>query len=765
MRRVWPIVAVLLTCLSVGLAPSAAAGASIASQRRAFLVLTPGLAWGDVTATGTPALWRIASDGAVGDLNAALRARESGEAQSAQEGALDISAGNWAMPEFFALSAFGVDESVEGSSGAVAYQRRTGGGVGGNAIAYAGLAPAVRKSAETADDVVIGTLGQSVEDAGGVTVAIGNSDSGDAVGGYKAERPAALAAMDEQGLVGLGDVSRDLLAGSPDAPFGLQTDLAAFDGALTAAESSASAHGGPVLIVLDPGDAYRAARFAWQAQDSAAASQHQAALRELDAVVGLALNHAGASDIVVVAGQAASVEPTSGLPGFCPLLVSAGNLHGYLTSGSTHRQGIVSNPDITAELMQALGLERPVHVIGSPLAAGTAPTSADGRIAYLTRLDATAVAQNAVRSTFAAVFAWLFVATVLLAAVLIGLRRWISDRWWGPASLATKASCAALLSVTGGCWVMYLLTPTVSSPAEMWLSLLTASAILLGIAVAVWRLADGRLPIVALLLATVAVLAIDQLLGAPLSRTNLIGYSPLDSARYYGIGNEAAALLVGCALAGVALLVDHLGSDPTTRFVRRFGLPVVGAVVVLACAAPFFGANVGVAIWGSVSFVVAWLLMNGHRITWKTALLVALVVILVIGAFAAIDFFGVGAKTHLARSLTSAQEGGASQLMLIVQRKAETNARVSSQSSWSIMLLTIIAFLALLRVLPGRPLMRLFAENRAFCSVLSAGAVAGVLAFLTEDTGIDVPSWIWLPLGVAAVWLAVLTASEDGRSQ
>ena len=39
-----------------------------------ILVLVPELAWGDITATGTPTLWRLASEGAVGDLSAALRA-------------------------------------------------------------------------------------------------------------------------------------------------------------------------------------------------------------------------------------------------------------------------------------------------------------------------------------------------------------------------------------------------------------------------------------------------------------------------------------------------------------------------------------------------------------------------------------------------------------------------------------------------------------------------------------------------------------------
>ena len=761
MRRVWPIAALLLALVALGLAPAAPAAASTPAPARAIVVLAPGLAWGDITATGTPTLWRLAAEGALGDLNGALRTRESAEAQSAQEGALDISAGNWATPEFFALGAFGVGESVEGSSAALAYRRRTGVSVDGNAIAYVGMPPAVRKSTATADDVVVGTLGQAVEDSGGVTIAVGNSDSGDAVVGYKTERPAALAAMDETGLVRLGDVSRDLLAESPEAPYGLKTDLAAFGAALAAAEASATAHGGPALIVLDPGDAYRAQRFAWQAQDAVASVQHDAAMHELDVVVSLALKTATATDLVIVAGQSAPVVPAAGVPGFSPLLASGGGLRGYLTSASTHRQGIVSNPDITAQVMRALGLERPVQVIGSPLSSSVAPNSAAERIAFLTRLDTTAVAQNAVRGTFASLFAWLFVAIVLFAAAFIWLRLRVGPRWREPATVALQALCAVPPCLAAGAWVMFVLTPTVSSPAEMWLSLLAAGVVLFVFAALVRRLAGGRWPIIALLLGTVAVLTLDQLLGAQLSRTNLIGYSPLDSARYYGIGNEAAALLLGSALTGIAMLVDELGDSAVASFVRRIGLPVVGAAIVLACAAPFLGANVGVAIWGSAGIVVAWMLMNGRRITWKTALVLVLVVAVVIGAFAAIDFFGGGAQTHLARSLTNAQEGGVSQLVLIVQRKAETNARVLGESSWSIMLVTIVAFLLFLRAVPDRPLTRLLAENPAFRSVLIAGAVAGVLAFLTEDTGIDVPSWIWLPLGVAAVWLAVTAAGED----
>ena len=51
---------------------------------------------------------------------------------------------------------------------------------------------------------------------------------------------------------------RLLLQRAGDAPYGVRTSLTAFESALSAFDASATAHGGPSLLVLDPGDAYRA---------------------------------------------------------------------------------------------------------------------------------------------------------------------------------------------------------------------------------------------------------------------------------------------------------------------------------------------------------------------------------------------------------------------------------------------------------------------------------------------------------------------------
>jgi hypothetical protein len=334
----------------------------------------------------------------------------------------------------------------------------------------------------------------------------------------------------------------------------------------------------------------------------------------------------------------------------------------------------------------------------------------------------------------------------------------LSSRTRRIAEIVLELGVLLAVSAQAGGWVMFLLTPDVSSTTVGWVSFAGATGLLLLASALVWRFIDGRAALAALLIFTLALLLGDQLLGAPLSFTNFIGYTPLQSARYYGIGNEAAAFMVGTGLVGIALALDRWREARWTQILRRFGIPVVGALVVVATAAPFFGANVGVAIWGTVGFAVLWVRAGGRRITWKHVAAAVVLVVALIGAFAAADLLHAGEKTHLARSLTSAEQGGVSQLWQIVARKAQTNLSLIS-STWTTMLLAVLGFLAFVWLRPARDLSRVLADNPAFGAAIAASLTAGVFAFFTEDTGILVPTFILLSTGLAAV-LLVLSAIE-----
>jgi hypothetical protein len=760
MKRAVPILLLVVALVTAGGVTFSAAGAAAAPPpRQVTIVLAPYLIWSDITPALTPVLWRLVGSGAVGNVGARSRVPEAGEPPSPLEGALTLSAGNWATPDYAAPAAFNATETFGPLTAAEAFALRTGHRMGWSAIAYLGLPEALRANAPSAGDTVLGTLGAAVRSAGGSTAAVGNSDSGETTGPIKFMRPAGVGAMDASGLVDFGDVSRDVLASTPGAPYGYATSVPALRTALENVRSRVASSPGPALLVIDPGDSYRARRFAPQADSIVRREQRDAALKELDRVVGVAEAQQPSGGVLIVVTQGLLVDSSGAPEGFGPLIVSGEGWHGYLTSGSTHRAGMGTELDVTATALNAMGLGRPVQVAGNALTVVPAPSDTANRIGYLTSLDRVAIAVDSWR---AFVVDWFLVAVGVcfaLSGLLFALQGRLGRRLGSFGSTVGRLLVLFLASVPVASWLIFLVTPYPTRGAS---AVLLGAGIALAIVLAAFALAacaNGRAAPAAVALLTVAVLLTDQWLGAPLSFTGFFSYSPLGSARFYGMGNEAAALAVGAAMLGMALVLDQWPEERWSPSARRIGVAAVGILVVVTAAAPSWGANVGVAVWGTIGFAVAWVLMNGRRFTWKSALIAVLLTVPLIGGFAVIDLLGHGEQTHLGRSLVSAAQGGPHELWLIAVRKAQTNARVLSHTNWSWLLVATLALFAFLRIAFRDRFSRLLAENPQFERGMIAATVAGVLAFLTEDSGIVIPSLISLYIGVGLAWLA-LTASQ-----
>lgn len=754
MKRV-RLTIVLATALVVGsLCATPAALAQGSPSQRVTVVLAPYLTWEDLTATSTPTLWRMASEGAMGGINARSRVRESGKPPSPVEGALSISSGAWAIPDFSAASAFNADESVEGSQTAAAVYRRVfGGSMDGARIGYLGLPSAVRLNETKATGAVLGTLGQAVRDASGLTAAIGNSDIGVTGGKVESVRPAGIVAMDEVGLVSYGDISSDLLTSSPDAPYGVMTDLGRLEQAYARVDVLAKAHRGPSLLVLDPGDSYRAERFSASVTPAVAASMRRQAFRTLDAAVAMAEKRRGADGVVMVVSGALYAEADGTPQGLGPIVVSGQGWRGYLTSSSTHRTGVVTTLDVTASVLDIMGIARPVQVLGDPMVAVLGPAAVGQRVEHLTRMSDAAVAIDGSKPVVIPTFIGLIVFVMGFSAVVMARGNLWRYQTQHAAVRLLEALLLLLLSVPLSCWLMFAVTPRPGYPGVAVASLLGTTFVVWAVSLAASRFWPVRLPVAVLCLLTVAVLVVDQLAGAPLSFVGYLGYSPLLAARFYGMGNEAAAILFGSAIVGVALLLDHLGRSRWGMLGRRYGIAALGLVVVGIAAAPFWGANVGVAVWGLVGFVLAWMLMNGKRIDWRFALGAAALVVVVVVGLSAVDLWGGGPQTHLGRSLSSAEQGGVSQLSAIVVRKAQTNARVFTHTDWSWVLVAALAFIGFVRFRPSTAYEDAMADSPCFASAIVVTLAGGVLAFFTEDSGIVIPAIIMLYTGVGLSWL------------
>lgn len=755
--------ATLIAAIAAAWLPTLAVAAQ-PQARTVVIVLAPYLSWSDVTETATPTMWSLAGSGAAGDINARSRSREPGDSASPLEGALTISAGTWAVNTREAPAAYNVDERYEVGTAAEAFRRMTGDQVGSNRIVYLGMPLSERTNSERSFEVVLGTLGSSVEQAGGLTAAIGNSDVGYVTGEQRRVRPAALAAMNKDGLVALGDVSARLLKEDPRAPFGIKTDLDRFARVLQGTAEAVAKKNAPALVVLDSGDLYRAVKFSEQVTPEIARSQRLAALADLDRVVAMAAK--GFPDATLMVVSQATGDPDLGQPeGLGPVLVSGERWEGYLTSSSTQRPGLVTNLDVTATALEELGLERPVQVVGNRMSVVVAPEAQADRIERLVRMDETAVSVDAAKPGVANTFVALTVVVLVLSSfVLVRSREWTLrglTRWVA----GLRAMLLLVLCVPLASWLMFTWRSWPSTPGDAALSLVVTTLVVWILSlVLMWR-APLRVPVAILSLATVLVLLVDQWLGAPASFTNFFGYSPLLAARFYGLGNEAAAIMFGAAVVGMALLFDEWPDSAATRYGKLFGIPLLGALVVFTSAAPFFGANIGVAVWGVVGFALAWVLMNGRHVSWKLVFWVFVGVVIVIAGFAAIDLFGGGQQTHLGRALQSAEQGGVSELWQIVARKAETNARVLTRTNWAYILIATLAFLGLMRWRPHGDFAATLIASPDFADAITVSLIAGLVAYFTEDSGIVIPALEVFYVGVALAWLMLSRALELAQAR
>jgi len=744
--------AIVLAALLISVAGSASA----ATSRRVIVVLAPYLSWADINSM--PAARSLAAKSLLADMN--VRAGGVQGASTPDRGALVLSAGAPINAADGALTAYNATESVGLATAHDLYLQYFGKPAGSAGVLFVGQPRQVLANTGQSGSGAIGTLGSAARVAGARTIAIGNADLGLLVDPFHSSRPAAEMVADLDGVADGGDVSQRMLVADPAAPYGVRADV----DTILAQYRSQMAAPGSALIVVDPGDLFRASGIVSSVTTSAAAAMRSQALKSTDAVIAGLVAGAGPDDAVIVLTQAVpSVADESA--GYGPLIVRDGAGMGIATSGSTHRDGIVTEMDVSATIVELLGGKVPAAMVGSRVLAGSTLTGAglEERMAFLTQLNSTSVAVESVRMTIVNYFIILAV-VVLLAATVVQYRSHNggSPRIMAAARVALLVPIAMLL----GAILQFVVWRWPGSGAEVVVELIAMTALCLAVALASLRLRRSTLPLIILTAVTTVMLLCDQWLGAPLSLAGIFGYSPLLGARYYGMGNEMAGLILGSAVVAFGLVLDTWPQARWNKPMRMWGWPLLGIVLLATASAPMWGANVGPAAWMTVGFLVGWLMLNGKKVlTWRNLALVIVLVLIVVAGLSALDLArGADAQTHLGRALSGAESGGLGTLWTIIARKAETNMRVLGRTNWTWMLVAVLLLLGYMRWRPRGEFAAMLKRYPAYSVAVAAALFAGVVAYFTEDSGIIIPALMFIPVGVTALYLMLLPSAHPSSA-
>jgi len=482
------------------------------------------------------------------------------------------------------------------------------------------------------------------------------------------------------------------------------------------------------------GDLARAEHYEPLCLPEAARRHRSAALGRLNRTLMLAdaLVRRGATLILLSPAPAPSADPVDRLVPL--LLASPEGIAGLIESPSTRTLGLAASTDFLPTVAALLRLEPPRGLVGRPvrLIADRQPSPE-----AWAGLHAGWVADSR-RKAFFGGLPGLQALLVLLGTGGLAVRGAVA---WGVRAAA--ASALAVLALPGA----LLLLPLLPLESDL-LAGAALSASLAGAMAAAWALGPirGRSLAGVLAAGTVVLLAGDLLMGAPLQRRAWMGYSVMEGARYYGIGNELGAVLtaLGLLTAGWVLARRRLRSG--------CAVGLLGAAAVAGL--PVLGANAGVALSLAVGAAVLVAAERGAGTGWRILIAAAVAGAAVVALALAADLLAPGeGRTHIGRAM--AESGG---IAGIAWRKLALNLHLVLHSAWTLPLLAAGAALWVLSRLTDSSART--TERGTLAGLLGAGAC--LLVF--NDSGVVAAAECVLLAWAGAVVHPALSLCDSRRA-
>lgn len=703
---------------------------------RAVVFTLPGVTWADVERVQPPNILAAAEEGAVGSM--AVRTVSSRTSYASG----------------FATIGAGTRVEAGRTTGGVVRSIPTQGGLFERNVVVGGFAEMKELVEASTYDARPGALAQTLFDELGTdvyTFAIGNSDPGlEPPAPLGSGRWAPLATMDTSGTAQLAAVSEVVLETSDGYPFGVRTSPETASEAISSALSTQAC----TLLVVDPGDLTRADELA-TARGAPVREWSDRALLAADALVGTTRASLTDDDLLVI------VSPTS--PGWDPevhlgVAIATGpdfEAGSSLTSGSTRAADLVTLPDVAPTVLAHFDVDRPPEMFGRGFVAE--PGGHDDRIAAMVDLDDESVYTHGILADVATGF--VVVQVVMLALVVILLRRERGEqRYLDGHPFVRRCLEWGALAIVAFPIAAYFSTPL---PAHE-LRLVGLVPVIVGIDFAVVAIASVLIKepldrLMAIALATVAVIVVDLALGGRLQFNSVFGNDPIVAGRFAGLGNIGFAILGVATLLAAALIAHRFDDRPwvTPAIVTLF------ATAVVADGAPQLGSDVGGVIALVPAMVITGMLVSGRRPNWRVVVLGLLGSLVMLGVFLAIDLARpVDEQTHLGRFYTDVRARGASVFFDTIERKARTNLRVFRSTIWTYLVPPALGVIAYLLFRPRGSWQRLAVEYPKLRAGLIGGLALGVFGFLVNDSGIVVPAMILSFL----VPLSLLTHLRMGRA-
>lgn len=696
-----------------------------AAGGKLVLVTMGGTSLNEITSPGLPNISRLIRQGAVGVMNA----RPAGTKALPDDiigqypmefGCATIGAGTRTAATVDARRAYNAVDVIDGRSVRQLYESLYGNAPGSAQVLHLGMNRLKFINQEAKYPIDLGALGTVIRSAGLKTAAVGNSDTP-----VDPRREAALIAADENGIIDYGDVGSNMILRDVTAPYGIRSNSDALIEAFKRAIKNAD------FVVVDIGDTARAASYAQHCLEEQGLRLRRLAIEGADRTIGEILKSLDLSrDLIIIVSPNPSSQAIDEFD-FLPPVITAGCgiRHGLLTSGSTRRSGIIMNTDISATVLDFFGLGAPYSFVGR------ITTVSNGSAGNLIKTNC-AITRQAERQPIIQYVASFLVVFVVFLSLYAFLKRQALPSWVRWAALLPIVLFLGLL------WLPAIADFGVFGTVVVLIGLIA----LIFIAARIGAGTPGR-AFAWLCSSIVLTSVIDLSRGAVLLRDSIMSYTPVNGARYYGIGNEHMGSVISAAMIAFGFLGTVLVGKRAPRM-----LILTALLLIVVVGMGTVGSNVGGALSAGAAAVTGLVLWRGKKIDKRYAGISLVLVLAALGLLVLADLMRSGnAQSHIGRAILLIQEGGAGQILTIIERKAAMNLLLIQHSAWSKLLFSTVAAVAIFLFARGSDVTERFRANRFVHSGVIAAAVGSLAALLFNDSGVVAAATAFI-----YVWTAVL---------
>jgi hypothetical protein len=684
-----------------------------AEEGKVILLVMDRISWKEIYVANTPSLDRIMDMGAIG-----LMTTNTGGSLSQINAYLTIGSGARVA-------------GVSGSQQALSYGHRyrgvmiedlmyqiTGYEMVEGAIGNPFISKLHRGNANRPYRVSIGALGTALREARLKVAVLGNCDNYKRLEGEGGGKNFLVSMMmDDRGIVSLGDVSQSLIIEDANWPMGIRTD---YDKMLEVFKKiKDQAH----VIAIQLGDTSRAEDFRHQAMDSRIEYHKIKAIEAGDKFIGKLLDNLDpAKDYIMLLSPVPPAEEIGNNNRLSPIIIAGKEIKkGWLTSGSTHREGVVTNLDIGASILNFFGLHPLPGQGGAPIYSITRNEGIEDIIKFNARL----VNIYNQRPFLLRSYVFIMIPILTLAAVcLLFKRKYLK---------LMKPMLVFLMAIP----LVYLILPLFQQP-QLYKTAITALALSVLIVIILCRVFTSTMDRITVISGlTTFTLLIDQWLGMKLIQFSPLGYDVIAGARFYGIGNEYMGVLVGAICCFGAALIEKINKKKRISIITKIGILLIGIVAIYTMALPNLGANVGGTIAIFIAISTTTLMVQGKKIRIRNLAAIGVMVILILAVVFYIDSLQVvDSQSHLGQTVTTIKENGVGELFNIFYRKISMNIRLMRTTMWTRVFLTSLGVIVLLLYRPVGIFRDVYKKHQIIIKGLTGAAIGAIAAFIFNDSGI-----------------------------